>query len=491
MSTPYPPVPQDLFAQRFSDLVALLRAEPSNDAAQDLALETCTAIANSQPLRLEAGVEVFDGLDPLSLKARLLAREVDAVGIAPGVEEEELLRLARALAHDTAPVTSTPHVSVEFVVAVERGHLTLVEGGDEHSPPRDGGDRRLGSDRRSLLRGVRYRGPERRKTDRRVTGERRIVIVKHHAADVQRFLDRLQRAVVEGAWSTTLQLAYTLLHLLPAVPFDERRRAAIQVKRTLSPGSLEGMARLALADPVEASRAATVLHWMGLPAGEAMLKVLMEAESVGPRRILYEVLGTMPAIYPMVVPYLVNGSWHEVRHAAEIAGRLGNPAAIEPLKRRLHDPDVRVRNAVVPALAEFPLSEVAESIRMAMASPAPSTRLAAVEAIGRRRATAFAMPLLGLAQHERDPEVWRVAVRALALLGTPDAVQGLTGLALQRRTLLGKGFSADQRVEAVRALALIRSSVTRAALERVAREGDAPVRSEALKHLQQAVEAAG
>jgi HEAT repeat protein len=114
-----------------------------------------------------------------------------------------------------------------------------------------------------------------------------------------------------------------------------------------------------------------------------------------------------------------------------------------------------------------------------------------VEAIGRRRATAFAMPLLGLVQHERDPDVWRLAVRSLALLGTPDAVQGLSRITLQRRTLLGKGFSAEQRVEAVRALALIRSSVTRAALERVAREGDAPVKAEALKHLQQAVEAAG
>lgn len=490
MTTPYPAAPQALFAQRFSDLVALLRAEPSNDAAQDLALETCTAIANTQPIRLEAGVESFDGVDPLSLKARLLARQVDVVHIAAGVEEEELLRLARALAHDTAPVGSSPHVTVEFVVPIER-HLTLVPATEEYSPPRDGGDRRLGSDRRSLLRGVRYRGPERRKTDRRVTGERRVVLVKHHAGDVQRFLERLQRAVQEGAWSTALQQAYTLLHLLPAVPFDERRRAAIQVKRLLSPTALEGMARLALADPVEASRAATVLHWMGLPAGEAMLKVLMEAESVGPRRILYEVLGTMPAIYPMVVPYLANGSWHEVRHAAEIAGRLGNPAAIGPLKRRLTDPDERVRNAVVPALAEFPLSEVAESIRMALASPAPSTRHAAVEAIGRRRATAFAMPLLTLVQGERDPQVWRSAVRALAMLGTPDAVQGLSQVTLHRRTLLGKGFGVEQRVEAVRALALIRSGVTRAALERAAREGDAPVRAEALKHLQEAVEAAG
>lgn len=483
MPNTYPPVPQDLFEQRFGDLVALLRAEPSNDAAQDLALETCTGIANTQPIRLEAGVEVFDGMDPLSLRARMHARAIEWIQIMPGVEEEELLRLARALAHDVAPVQTSPHVTVQSVVPM-RPNLSLV-GDTEYSPPRDGGDRRLGADRRSLLRGVRYRGPERRRSDRRVTGERRVALVKHQSTDLQKLQERLQRAIQDGAWSTALQVSFTLLHMLPSVPFDERRRVAIQMKRLLSPAALEGMVRLALADPVEASRAATVLHWMGLPAGEAMLKVLMEAESVGPRRILYEVLGTMPAIYPMVVPYLANGSWHEVRHAAEIAGRLGNPAAIEPLKRRLNDPDERVRAAVVPALAEFPLSEVAEGIRMALSSPAPSTRLAAVEAIGRRRATAFAMPLLTVVEQEKDLEVWKSAVKSLALLGTPDAVQGLAHVALQRRKLLGGGFGVEQRLEAVRALMLVRSNATRAALERVAREGDPPVKAEAIRLLQE------
>lgn len=495
MSTTWPISPLEQFTQRFGDLVALLRADPGNDAAQDLALETCTAIANSQPVKLEAGVEVVGEDQPLSLKTRLLARQVDTINISPGVEEEELLRLARALAHDSAPIISTPHVNthlIESVVPSWNG-LTLMNGGSEtFTPPRDGGDRRMGTDRRDLLRGVRYRGQERRRAERRVTGERRLVLMKHVASDVQKVHERLARAVREADWPTTLHLASVQLQTLPAVPYDDRRRQSILLKRLLSPPAFEGIVRLALADPIEAGRAATVLRWGGLDAAEVMLRVLMEAESVGPRRILFEVLGGMPEIYPMVLPYLLGGSTHEVRHAAELAGRLRNPAAIDPLKRRLNDLDERVRAVVIQALAEFPLGEVVESMRLALASPSPSTRFAAVDAIGRRRALGFAMPLLALLEHERDLQVWKAAVRSLSLLGTPDALTGLARLALVKRSFLtGKGCSVEQRVEVVRVLAQVPGPGVRATLERIARETEEPVRGEALRALQEPMSAAG
>ncbi len=495
MSMTWPILPLEQFTQRYGDLVALLRADPANDAAQDLALETCTTIANSQPIRLEAGVELVGEEQLLTLKSRLLARQVDSISISPGVEEEELLRLARALAHDSAPITSSPHIVatlIESVVPSWNG-LTLMDGGSEtFTPPRDGGDRRMGSDRRDLLRGVRHRGQERRRSERRVTGERRLVLVKHVATDVQKVHERLGRAVKESDWRTVLHLASVQLRTLPAVPYEDRRRQSILLKRQLSASAFEGIVRLALSDPLEAAPAAAVLRWGGLDAAEVMLKVLMEAESVGPRRILFEVLGGMPEIYPMVLPYLLGGSPHEVRHAAELAGRLRNPAAIDPLKRRLNDLDERVRAGVIQALAEFPLGEVVESMRIALASPSPSTRFAAVDAIGRRRALGFAMPLLKLVEQERDPQVWKAAVRSLALLGTPDALTGLARLALVKRSFLsGKGCSVEQRVEVVRALSQVHGQTVRATLERIARETEEPVRGEAMRALQEPLSAAG
>ena len=55
--------------------------------------------------------------------------------------------------------------------------------------------------------GVRYRGQERRRAERRVTGERRLVLVKHVATDVQKVHERLARAIKESDWRTTLHLA--------------------------------------------------------------------------------------------------------------------------------------------------------------------------------------------------------------------------------------------------------------------------------------------
>ena len=366
-------------------------------------------------------------------------------------------------------------------------------GQEEFSPPRDGGDRRLSHDRREDAPGVRYRGQERRRSERRVTGERRLLLVKHVAADVQKIQERLARAVKEQSWQTVLQLASAQLNMLPVVPYEDRRRQSILLRRALSAPAYEGIVRLALADPVEAPQAAAVLRWGGLDAAEVMLKVLMEADSVGPRRLLFEVMGGMPEIYPMVLPYLLGGSVMQVRHAAELSGRLRNPAAIDPLKRRLSYSDERVRAAVVQALAEFPLGEVVDSMRIALASPSPSTRFAAVDAaFGRRRALGFAMPLLALLEHERDAQVWKAAVRSLALLGTPDALTGLSRMALVKRSFLtGKGCSVEQRLEAVRALSQIPGQGVRAALERISREAEEPVRSEALRALREPLSAAG
>lgn len=173
-------------------------------------------------------------------------------------------------------------------------------------------------------------------------------------------------------------------------------------------------------------------------------------------------------------------------------GRLRNPAAIDPLKRRLADGDERVRASVIQALAEFPLGEVVESMRIALGSTSPSTRFAAVDAIGRRRALGFAMPLLALLEHERDAQVWRATVRSLALLGTPDALTGLARLAVVKRSFLtGKGYSLEQRLEVVHALSQVPGPGIRATLERIARETDEPVRSEAMRALQEPMSAAG
>src|SRR6476469_352220 len=103
------------FVKRFGDLVALLRADPGNDAAQDLALATSAAAIETEPVVIEAGVEWSVIPDDLTLKGRLLARQVETIRIAAGTGPDELLLLARALSHDAVPVRSSPNIQVEMV----------------------------------------------------------------------------------------------------------------------------------------------------------------------------------------------------------------------------------------------------------------------------------------------------------------------------------------------------------------------------------------
>ncbi len=344
------------------------------------------------------------------------------------------------------------------------------------TPTRDGNDRRRHVDRRSLLSQGLVRRPERRRDDRRLSGERRLVLLKHQTEDSQRAYERLGRSVNEGAWSTVLHAAHALVRFLPSVPVEARRRVGIRLRRALPRKAIEGIVGIAIRDTFEAPRAAEVLRWIGLDAAEVMVHSVMETEGIGARRVLYDILGHMPEAYPLVFAYLRDGNTHQVTHAAELLGRLGNPDAIELLKQRVSSPEARVRAAALSALAEFPAQDTVETLRSALASPSADTRTSAAFAIGRTRSGAFAMPLAASLENEHNSGASRAAIHALGALSTADAVSALLRVALTRRSFLSRGgFPTDQRVEAVKALGISSAPGERQALERIAREGDEAV----------------
>jgi len=107
--------PHATFLKRFGDLVALLRTDPGNDAAQELALTAAAAAVNQHSVVVESGVE--RGLVPgedLTLEGRLRARRIDVIRVGPGAPPDELLSLARALSHDRTALPSTPCIQVEL-----------------------------------------------------------------------------------------------------------------------------------------------------------------------------------------------------------------------------------------------------------------------------------------------------------------------------------------------------------------------------------------
>jgi hypothetical protein len=104
-----------VFVKRFGDLVTLLRVDPANDAAQDLALTAAASAVAGTPIEVESASEVTGSAVGLGLRARMIARQVDRLRIAAGAEPHELQAVARALAHDLTPIPATPHVEVELM----------------------------------------------------------------------------------------------------------------------------------------------------------------------------------------------------------------------------------------------------------------------------------------------------------------------------------------------------------------------------------------
>lgn len=104
-----------VFVKRFGDLVALLRVDPGNDAAQDLALTAAASAVARTPIEVDAASEVAGSAEGLGLRARMIARQVDRLRIGAGAEPYELQAVARALAHDLTPIPAMPHVEVDLM----------------------------------------------------------------------------------------------------------------------------------------------------------------------------------------------------------------------------------------------------------------------------------------------------------------------------------------------------------------------------------------
>lgn len=487
--------PKSAFVKRFGDLIALLRADPGNDAAQDLALSAAAAAVEAEALEVEAGVEWSVIPDELTLKGRLLARQVEVIRVAAGTEPHELLALARALSHDLVAVQSSPHIEVEMVQDIPPPPTAPPGSAASASPPvqpRRATERRTWEERRRPGR-AQYLGIDRRRApDRRVAGERRLYLVKGQQAEIAQLHEVLARSARSLAWEGVLGTALALVHLVPKVPAAERRGFGIQVRRAIPRRAVESLVDLAERDAGLRGRAAELLRWIGLGAAEVILDRLVQGEAVGVRTFYYDVLGGMPGVYPLVTPLLASPHPHEVRHGAALLGRLGQPAAIDELTPLMTHRDDSVRVAGVRAIGEIHEGPAAEPLRQALHHPDGRTRSAAAEAIAVWRGGALALLLVGALESERDRDAWHALITALGRLGTAESSAALAGVAMTRRSLLRRqGYSTGQRLAAVEALGLADSLPARATLERLALDADGVVRYAADRILQAGRQRAG
>jgi HEAT repeat protein len=482
------------FIKRFGDLVALLRVDPGNDAAQDLALTAACAAVADTPLEIEAGVEWSEIPPELSLKGRLLSRQVDCIRVAAGAEPHELLALARALAHDVTPIPTTANVRVDMVPLLAPplpppgGGPPPSGGPPRHHARRDPPDlrvtssianRRLGSERRHWSERRRFRrgywaGPERRHgVDRRTTGERRIYLINDLRSETTRLHEVLARSTREQQWVQVLHTALELVELQPRVSQADRGMFGIELRRALPRATLAALIRQSESDLPSREPTSTVLQWVGLEAVELVLERLRGGEAPGVRGFLYDVVAGVPSAYPQVAAMLRSSSAHEVRHAAMILGRLGNGEAVALLQPLLSHTDESVRHAAVGALGALHQGAAADGLRLALHHPAARTRAAAADAIAVWRGGALAILLVAALETERDREAWNANVLALGRIGSLEACTALARAAMARRNLLRRrGYSSRQRLAAVSALGLSSSAHAREMLLRLTREND-------------------
>lgn len=447
-----PPFDPDApFGQLLGSLIALLRAPHAEDRVVSGLLDAMAARVAAGPVLIEAGIENTWALDGDPLKARLQARQVDAIRVAPGATTMELLAMARALADDEAPIPSTGNVRVKLL--------------PDPLPLQVSGQRLAVSD------------PSATTVPRARTGDQL-------TAMIEGILRELEKAIARQQWHAVLHDAQAALRALPAVQEDQRRTYTIALRRMMTRPVLETLIEQAYRVPEERSRTAEVLRAGGLAAAELMLEALKQSETVGPRSFLVDSLASMPEAMPVILPLARSPRAAEVRLGAELLGRIGLPDAVPALVAQAAHPDERVRLAVIQALGHYREKAVVEPLRQALGHDTASVRAEAGRALAARGSAAIAMPLLAALDAERDSAVWDQLLRAIAGIDAPEAASALTGIALEKPGLLARrGVLERKQLAVVQALATAGTSAARQALGRIASEGRGVVREAAERAL--------
>jgi HEAT repeat protein len=266
--------------------------------------------------------------------------------------------------------------------------------------------------------------------------------------------------------------------------------------------------------PVRAA-AASALARVEHPAKIDVLVAALDDPDHWVRFVALRSVGTIgdPVAVPVVVARLERDPAPHVRLAAiEVIGRMTPAEALtvlEPLTRSLNEDIARAATA---ALGNVNRDEALAILEQASRAPEPWKRVAAVDALARRRETRVPQILQWLAAVDRSPEVVSAAVDALARVGTRDDDQGsaaarallaltaepsrresaitvLSGLPSRRITDVAAGLrhtSTDVRCASVEALGRMKRPDASRALELALDDGASSVRLTAiaeLKHL--------
>lgn len=446
-ASPQPPLESAPdFGELLGKLLLVLRDGPAKKDKIRRALHAAAARVAHSPAIIEAGIVRSDwgeGGDPL--KERLQVRQIDAIEVAAGAPERDLLALAQALTEDGAPIPESPHIQVRLfptqikafapAVPVPAAPAAALSGST-----RDRSDEKLAE----VIHGV---------------------------------LREIELAIRQEQWHTVLHDAQAVLRMLPGLGEASRRTYAIGLRRQLTRPVIAALISQGYRVVEEQKRTAEVLRAGGIEAAERMVEELRQNDSIGPRAFLADALAGMPEALPVIAPLVQSDRPAEARLGAELLGRLGVPDAIPLLGTLVQHQDERVRMAAVEGLSRYRDKSAVEPLRQALVHESASMRARAAKALAARGSGAIAMPLLAALEAEREPGTWEELLGALAGIDAPEAAAALSRIALERGGLFARrNLRVRRQLAVVRALSSANTTAAKQALARIAAEGQGEVK---------------
>ncbi len=280
-------------------------------------------------------------------------------------------------------------------------------------------------------------------------------------------------------WDVVRQAVAVVMRAETAVPEGEMKRAyGIAIRRILTRGAIEHLAKRTTLGGVERAEAIELLRRGGSEASEVLLGLLAESSQLDERRGYYAALRQVATVSPLFTRLLAHEEWYVIRNVAELCGDLRAEDMVPNLARHVNHVDERVRRAVAGALARIGSSSVVEPLRQMLKDPSPLVRLQAVQGLDGARSRGLAMTLALAADEEQNPDVLREIYLALGRIGSADAVQVLSRAAQPGRKLFSRRLLGT-RLAAIEGLRLAGTAAAATALQALLGDGEREVRDAA------------
>jgi HEAT repeat protein len=308
---------------------------------------------------------------------------------------------------------------------------------------------------------------------------------------ITRLLDELARAAETAARQGDAGLASEIFHRIVererrVHDADVRRAFMLTIRRLSRSAVLRTVAQGLVRAPEQREHQLAVLTRTGEDGADALIDQLVHADERAERRVYFDALLELRAGVPTLLHMLGDARWFVARNAAALLGELGAAEAEQPLSELLHHDDERVRHAATIALMRLGTSRSMPAIEQALHDGAPQIRMQAAAILVERRADATADPLIRALDVEKDDEVKAALYLALGRFGTDAAVERLIAAAQPERGLFRKKPVA-LRIVAIQALALAGTPVALDALVALQADRERDVQQAAVSVLEEKV----